>query len=267
MNAFRLADGRTLAWREAGVGRPLVLLHGWAMSSAVFAEAIDALASDCRVLAPDLCGHGGTDPGAGYALADFAADLREWFDASGLEEFNLLGWSLGGEVAIELYPAVRDRLRRLVLVGATPRFVAGPDWPHGLPDIQGRAMARDLRRAYEKTLGDFFALQFEGENLPCDRFRRIAEFAVRLGRLPAPEVALAALETLRGADLRDRLGEVEVPTLVQHGELDRIIPAGAGRFLGERLPQARYVEIPGAGHAPFLSRPEETFALWREFLA
>ncbi|HEY7746509.1 MAG TPA: alpha/beta fold hydrolase, partial [Desulfuromonadales bacterium] len=230
MRKLTLADGRRIAWREAGSGPVVILLHGWSMSSAVFAEAIEEMAADFRLLAPDLRGHGGSDPGTDYGLADFAADLAEWIQLLDLREVALLGWSLGGQVALELVPALRDRLRRLVLIGTTPRFTAAADWSAGLPDLQVRAMARDLRRNYLKSMGDFFALQFAGEDLPRERYRYIVDFAVRGGRLPEPEAALAALETLRMADLRSALTEVDLPVLVQHGELDRITLPGAADY-------------------------------------
>jgi pimeloyl-[acyl-carrier protein] methyl ester esterase len=202
MKKSTLADGRKISWREAGSGPAVVLLHGWSMSSAVFAEVIEELSGDFHLLAPDLRGHGASDTGTGYGLADFAADLAEWIQVLDLREFALVGWSLGGQVALELCPALRERLRRLILVGTTPRFTAAADWTAGLPELQVRAMARDLKRNYLKTMGDFFALQFAGEELPHERYRRIADFAVRDGRLPEPEVALAALETLRLGDQR-----------------------------------------------------------------
>jgi len=267
MNRFTLTDGRQLAWREAGHGPALVLLHGWSMSSAVFAEVMEEMSDGFRVLAPDLRGHGASDPGAGYGLADFAADLAEWIGAIDLRDTALLGWSLGGQVALELFPAVRDRLRRLILVGTTPRFTAGDGWNEGLPGVQVRAMARDLKRSYARTMGDFFALQFAGEDLHRERYRRIVEFAVRKGCLPAPEVALAALETLRLADQREALHAIDCPTLVLHGALDRITLPGAAEFLAERLPVAELELLTGTGHAPFLSRPQEVCQRWREFLA
>ncbi len=266
MKSLTLADGRSLAWREAGSGPPLVLLHGWSMSGAVFGEALRELGRDFRVLAPDLRGHGASDAGDGYALDDFAADLIEWADALALGEVNLLGWSMGGQVAMALSPLLRARLRRLVLVGTTPRFTAGEGWPHGLPEGQVRAMGRDLRRAYLKTMEDFFALQFDGEALERERYREIVRFAVREGRLPEPDVARGALETLRSADQRSDLAAIDVPTLVVHGELDRIVPVGAGRYLARHLPSAVAVFLPETGHAPFLSRPQQVFDRWREFL-
>lgn len=265
--ALRLPDGRRIAWREAGSGTPLVLVHGWSGSSAVFAETIENLSQDYRVLAPDLRGHGNSDGGEGYALGDFAADLRLWMEALDLRDASLLGWSLGGQTVMAAFPSLRPRVRRLLLVGTTPRFTACDGWSHALPEGQVRAMARDLRRNYLKTMGDFFSLQFAGEEIPRDRFRAIVDFAVREGRLPDPEVALAALETLREADQRPELSEIDPPVLVVHGDRDRIVPHGAGSYLAAHLPNANLATVSGAGHAPFLSRPQELFHLCRDFLS
>lgn len=266
MKEFFLVDGRRLSYREAGAGRPLILLHGWAMSSAVFAEALSELGSDFRVLAPDLRGHGESEGGEGYAFADFSADIEEWMTGLDLRDVAAAGWSLGGQVLLELYPRLGSRISRLLLVGTTPRFAAGPNWQAGLPEVQVRAMARDLKRNYAKTMGDFFALQFAGEELSRERYRRIVDFAVRGGRLPDPTVALASLETLRTTDLRERVAVIDCPTLVVHGALDRITLPAAGRWLAEHLPKARLEILPEVGHAPFLSQPAAVFSLWRDFL-
>jgi pimeloyl-[acyl-carrier protein] methyl ester esterase len=265
MTELRLADGRLLAYREAGSGAPLVLVHGWAMSSAVFTEALENLSDRFRVLAPDLRGHGGSQEGPGYGFADFAADLEEWLSALDLRDAVLGGWSLGGQVLLELFPAVRRRVRRLLLVSTTPCFTAKDGWPEGLPSGQVRAMGRDLKHNYERTMGDFFALQFAGEQIGRERYRRIVDFAVRRGSLPEPGVALAALEELRRGDQRERLAGIDCPVLIMHGEIDRITPVGAARYLAENLPLGELALFPGTGHAPFLSRPRETFNLWREF--
>jgi pimeloyl-[acyl-carrier protein] methyl ester esterase len=267
MNRFLLRDGRTLAYREAGCGPPLVLLHGWAMSSAVFAEALEAFAGSFRVLAPDLRGHGDSDPGPGYGFEDLAGDLRELMEALDVRGAAVLGWSMGGQVLLYLYPLLRERIERILLVGTTPRFTAGDGWEAGLPGTQVRAMARNLARRYVKTMGEFFELQFKDEEMDRRRYRRIIDVAVRGGRLPEPEVALAALRTLQGEDQREILSAIDCPALVVHGELDLITPAEAGRYLARRLPRGELALLSGTGHAPFLSRPQESFALWRRFIS
>jgi len=262
-----LSDGRRLQYREQGTGPPLVLIHGWAMSSAVFDEALGAFAETHRVLAPDLRGHGGSEGASGFGLEDLAGDLSEWFAALDLQGACLGGWSLGGQVAMALFPAVRQRVARLMLIDTTLRFVRSGDWPHGLPAGQVRAMARDLRRNYRKAMGEFFAGQFVAGEISPERYRQVLAFAVRAGSLPEPETALAALETLGCADLRPRLSELDCPALVLHGEEDPITFPGAARTLARDLLAGKLVLVPKSGHAPFLSRPGEVFARWREFLS
>jgi pimeloyl-[acyl-carrier protein] methyl ester esterase len=267
MKTWLLADGRRLAYRETGCGRPLVLVHGWAMSSAVFTEALQALAGDFRVLAPDLRGHGDSDPANGCSLEDFAGDLRQWLEGLGISSLDLLGWSLGGQVALRLAPLLGKGLGRLLLVASTPCFTAGEGWPAGLPAVQVKAMSRGLKRRYRETLDDFFARQFQAGEVSSGRLEEIRTFAApgEGSVLPTAETALAALETLQTGDLRGELCEVEAPALVLHGDEDQIIPPDAGQFLAARLPQGRFVGLAGTGHAPFLSRPEQCFNLWREF--
>jgi pimeloyl-[acyl-carrier protein] methyl ester esterase len=267
MKSLSLPDGRRLSWRERGFGRPLILLHGWSMSSAVFTEAMEVLSEDFRVLAPDLRGHGASDTADGYGFADFAADLQLWLKSLEIRHLRLLGWSMGGQVAIELCQTLSGQIDRLILVGSTPRFAAGDGWEHGLPDIQVRTMARNLKRNYLKTMGSFFELMFAGEEVSAERYRQVIDLAIRAGRLPEPEVALAALETLRSVDQRPLLAGIVCPTLVMQGDRDVITLPDAGRFLVAKMSDAQLALFPGLSHAPFLSCPQEVFRQWREFLA
>ncbi len=266
MKTLTLSDGRTMAYREAGQGLPLVLLHGWSLSSAVFDEMKAGLARDFRVLAFDLRGHGCSSPGEGYGLTDFAADVRESLDLLSIPSAALLGWSLGGQVALRLAHEVPSLWTRLVLISTTPRFVSNSDWEGGLPEIQVRGMARKLSRQYPQTLQTFFEEQFVAGELDSGRLEEIAAFALPQGCAPHPEAALEALETLRTEDLRPLIANINLASLVIHGNEDRVTPIAAGRFLAEHLPHGGLWEAESAGHAPFLSRPHAVLAALREFL-
>jgi pimeloyl-[acyl-carrier protein] methyl ester esterase len=236
------------------------------MSSQVFAEVAGQLADQFHILCPDLPGHGESGPATDSSLAGFATDICAWMSELSVAPAPLLGWSLGGQVALQIAAGSSRCVEKLLLVATTPCFCQADDWPHGLPKTQVRALQRNLQRAYEKTLGDFFNLQFVGENLPKDRYRQIIKFAVRKGHLPAVDAALASLRILGEADIRHHLQQIEKPTLVMHGELDRIVPVGAGEYLAAELPDARYQPFAQIGHAPFFSRPKECVDIWREFL-
>ena len=147
----------------------------------------------------------------------------------------------------------------------TPKFTIGDDWTFGLPATQVRAMARNLKRQFEKTLAEFFALTFAGESLPVGRLRAIRNFAVRAGSLPDQDVAFALLNMLAKQDQRDILPDIRIPALVLHGELDRISPVGAGRAMADLLPLGEFESFAGLGHAPVLSKPREIAARLLEF--
>ena len=262
---FQLPDGRILTWYEAGHGRPLLLLHGWAMSAAAFSESAALLADRFRLLIPDLPGHGRSTPAQQNDLAGIAADLMHWLSAVEQAPVGLVGWSLGGMLALEIARQQTLPVAGLVLIGTTPRFTASDDWAYGLPSTQVRALARNLARSFETTLAEFFALSFAGEDISPERLREIRNFAVKRGPLPDRAAALALLNTLSVQDQRAMLGAIPQPALVLHGELDRITPVAAGRQLAALLPQGRFVEFAGVGHGLFLSQPQAAVAMIREF--
>lgn len=266
VHSIALPTGRLLSWREWGSGKPLIMLHGWSMSSAVFSEVAIPLAEQYRVLCPDLPGHGESEPAPSCSLGGFAEGIASWGRQLALGRAALLGWSLGGQVAQQLAITQQLELSRLLLVAATPRFCQTAGWPHGLPGTQLHALERNLGRAYEKTLGDFFRLQFSADEISKQRFREILQFAVRSSCLPVAAEAQKSLRILGQEDLRDRLDAIDLPTLVMHGQRDRIIPVAAGEYLAERIPGVQLELLSDVGHAPFFSRPKECVARWREFL-
>jgi pimeloyl-[acyl-carrier protein] methyl ester esterase len=255
MKHLLLADGRNFAWRASGSGAPLIFIHGWGNSAAIFSE-LAAQLPGCHCLAPDLPGYGASTAAAKVDLSALADDFISWFDALGLETVTLLGWSLGGMLAQELAARYPQRIERLILVATTPRFVSTLDWQHGLADSAVRALARDFKRAPARTIESFWRLQFSGEgSLPAPLLPEVE-----------PATALGGLELLRQVDLRQQLSKITMPTLVLHGSSDVIIPIGAGRFLAATLPHALLHEVRGCGHAPFLSAPVPVSAAIRQFL-
>lgn len=267
LQSVPLTTGQLMSWREWGTGTPLIMLHGWSMSSVVFGEVAPKLAEHFRVLCPDLPGHGGSTLGVEEDLSALAAAVCEWAELLSLPEASLLGWSLGGQVALQLASEKSFNINKLLLVATTPRFCQSEDWSAGLPATQVRALERNLRRAYEKTLGDFFNLQFAGEQMSKERYRQILAFAVRTGRLPEQDAAGRMLALLSDADLRENIATIKVPVHLLHGELDKIIPLAAGQYLAQHLADVTFDSLPEIGHAPFFSSPEKSLECWLDFLS
>ncbi len=238
---------------SAGMGAPLVLLHGWAMHSGIWGPLLPALATRFRVHAPDLPGHGRSEAISRFDLESLAVAMASRFDGE-REPLTVLGWSLGASVALRWAGMRPERVKRLVLVAATPRFVASADWPYAMA---GETLARfgdELRISYRLTLQRFLSLQLAGsdEGRAVGASLRRALFA--RGE-PAPAVLSAALALLAREDLRPEIPAIRQPALVIAGERDMLTPPAAGAWLAAALPHARFVLIPGAAHVPFLSHP------------
>ena len=258
--------GVSLHYEEKGSGRPVVFLHGWAMSARVW-RFQQRLSDDCRLIFLDQRGHGGSSTAAGYTVQDFAGDLTAFFEQMSLDGAVLIGWSMGVQVALQAFSSLRSRVAGLVLVGGTPRFTSAKDYPHGQPPAEVKALALRLRRDYQKTMGEFFRRMFAKGEMDQLQYQRIVHEIVMGGRSPDPDAARESLQILSLVDLRDKLALVDRPVLLVHGELDAICPAGASAYMADRLPKASLDIMQGCGHAPFMTRPEQFNEIVGSFLA
>jgi pimeloyl-[acyl-carrier protein] methyl ester esterase len=247
--------GAKLYYSDQGAGRPVVFLHGWAMSGRVW-RFQEELSDRFRIILPDQRGHGQSDPADSYAVEAFASDLASLFRNLELRDAVLVGWSMGAQVALQAYPEIRSALAGLVLVGGTPRFTTDQDYPHGKPPLEVKGMGVRLRRDYQKTMGEFFRGMFVEGEMESEQYQRIVHEIVMGGRSPAAEAAAKSLLILSSADLRGRLSSVDRPTLLIHGDGDAICPASASEYMSKRLPRATLKIMKGCGHAPFMTRPE-----------
>jgi pimeloyl-[acyl-carrier protein] methyl ester esterase len=239
---------------SAGRGPPLVLLHGWAMHAGVWGALPAHLATRRRVHAVDLPGHGHSVALGPFTLDAVTAALDATFEAE-RQPLDVLGWSLGGMIALRWARARRARIARLVLVCATPRFVAAADWPQGIPEETLVRFADELRVAWRETVQRFLALQVKGGEHGRAVLAALRHHVFARGA-PSPDVLAEGLALLRTADLRAEVPAVAQPALVIAGTHDALTPLDAGRWLAATLPHARFLPIAGAAHAPFLSHPD-----------
>ena len=219
--------------------RELVLIAGWGMRASVW----EALARECaqsfRVRCVDALANGGAQ-----ALVDnYAANA----DA----RVTVCGWSLGAQLALRWALAYPQQVEHLVLIAATPCFVARPDWAHGMARATFDAFAANFARDADGTLERFAALQAHGD----DAARAVAR-TLRPGIALGGDVCAlgAGLELLAVTDMRSELAAAHQRTLVVHGERDAVVPLAAGEYLARSLPQATFEAVAGAGHAPFVTR-------------
>jgi pimeloyl-[acyl-carrier protein] methyl ester esterase len=254
---------------SAGAGPELVMLHGWGMNLRVFDGLAAQLQSDYRVIRVDLPGHGRSAWHEGMDRAAFLGAVREIVPAGAL----LCGWSLGGQLALELAADAALGIRALALLHTTPRFQWAPDWPWGMKPEVIAAFAQHLELNYERTVADFLSLQVRG-SADAEAVLKTLKRALLEHGAADPRALRFGLQWLADEDLRALCPLLAMPALVVAGQYDRVTPPGAQHALAAALGTSvalahrhvRLLEIRRAGHASFLSHPAELLAALREFL-
>jgi pimeloyl-ACP methyl ester carboxylesterase len=266
-------DGRWVNVVDIGSGPVLVFLHGLAGCWQNWLETIPEFARDHRVIALDLPGFGASPmPAQTISMPGYARLLDELFVTLGVDSATLVGSSMGGFVACEFAIRYAAQVERLCL--ASP---AGLSMEH-----MRNERNQGLRARLENVLffGTGWLASKSDRVVRSERLRRallmlVAAYPERLSpQLVIEQVRGAgkpgfndALDAMTGYPLRDRLGEIGVPTLVVWGELDRLVPvADAGEFEW-LIPNARKVVYEDTGHLVMLERPDRFNADLRTFLA
>lgn len=228
----------------------MVLLHGWAFHGGVWAGLREHLSRGFRVHVVDLPGHG-------RSTAEDGGTFDAWVSAVAgrlPERAVLCGWSLGGQIALELAIREPSKIERVVLTSTTPCFINHGDWAFGIESAALTRFARDLQADYASTLQRFLALQVRGTARGTQTLRSLRRTLFSRG-MPAAHALETGLSILLNNDLRPRVGAVSQPALVIHGGRDALCPREAGEWLAQHLPNARLALMPDCGHAPFLSCP------------
>ena len=252
----------TLYYNQQGQGPDIILVHGWGMHGGIWGDLPAYLATRYRVTTLDLPGHGRSRalPGP-YDLATLADVVASQVTAPA----TWIGWSLGGMVALSVAARHEAHVHKLVLVGATPRFVQESGWPHAMqPEVLAQ-FALELGADFRVTLQRFLSLQVGVDATGRALLRTLRSEMFRHGE-PAASALAAGLAILRDADLRPVLARITCPVQIIQGARDRLTPLAAAEYLAAHLPHARLARVEHAGHAPFLSHPETFRKLLLDFL-
>lgn len=237
-------SGIEIAYRRAGSGEPLLLLHGgFGFDSRSWAGQVEGLADGFDVIAWDAPGCGGSgDPPESFSMADYADTLAGFVDALGVSRPHVLGLSFGAALALSLYGRHPTLPASLILCGA----YAG--WKGSLPadEVQRRLqrISEEAERPPDKWLPAYLPGMLSASAPPAmvEQLR-----ALTAGIRPRPNLTM--LRAMATADLRDILPDIDVPTLVLHGERDERSPLAIGIDLHGRISGSTLVVLSGIGHA------------------
>lgn len=241
--------GSSLFYREEGSGPLAVFVHGFPLDHTMWLDQMSGLAHLRRCVALDLRGYGRSGPIVGPALSmeSFADDVNRVVEGLGEDQADVVALSMGGYVGLAMWQATPSAVRSLTLIDTR----ATADTPEGRANRE--AMIERLLADGRAALAEEMADALLGESASQQAQARVRSMAERTPY----ETLVASIRGMRDrADRTGLLGTISVPTLVIGGAEDRLIPEADTRALGESIPGARTVIVPGAGHLPPIEQPE-----------
>jgi 3-oxoadipate enol-lactonase len=254
--------GFSLFYEDAGAGTPLLLIHGFPLSAAIWREQTAGLAGKLRVIAPDLRGFGNSElPPGGCTMDLYADDLIALLDHLGLERAAVCGMSMGGYVLLNLlerYPARVSGACFMVTKAAAD-------------DDEGRArrllLADEVLKSGAAVAATAFSKVLFAPETAANRPELVAE-VLQVMMAAEPDGLAAGLLAMRERrDYSDRMAICTVPALIIGGEEDLAIPPAESLKLAGALPGSRLCMIPGAGHMVMMEQPAGVNRALEEFLS
>jgi pimeloyl-ACP methyl ester carboxylesterase len=242
-----------LYYEDHGAGKPVVLIHGWPLSGRSWEKQVSALLSaGYRVINYDRRGFGdSSQPASGYDYDTLAEDLNKLLTTLDLRDAALVGFSMGGgEVARYLGTHGSARVSQAVFMAAVPPFLLkAPDNPEGVDSsvFEGikKAIEADRPAFLARFLSDFYNADALGGGRISEQAVQ-ASWGIAVGA--SPKGTLDCVSAW-GTDFRKDLARIDVPTLVIHGDADRIVPIGAsGIRTHQAVKGARLVVVENGPH-------------------
>ncbi len=264
METFVADDGERLHLRISGSGSPLILLHGWTASHAIWNPLPETLQQHHLVICPDARGHGSHPLTIMQPpdIARLARDVLNLLDHYGLEQAAIAGHSMG---ALTLWQFIRDygceRLSHLCIVDQSPKLMTDASWPNGIyGDFDGarsQQLIDDLKTDFAEAVTRLIAIGLNAKARETyERDSRGWQQTRQNLRKLDPDPLIAIWKSLVAADYRDVLSRIDIPTLLVWGTESNFYTPATAQFLLNHIPAATLESYDGADHCPQLQQPE-----------
>jgi len=254
-------QGAKIYWDEKGQGEPSLLIMGLGYPSDAWYRTRPVLAQHYRTIAFDNRGVGRSEmPPGPYPIPVMASDAAAVLEAAACDSAHIFGISMGGMIAQEFALQYPQRVRSLILGCTAP---GGPRAFRSDPEATAMLMSRGKMTREEAAEAAVPFIYDRG----TPRIRIDEDIAIRRPWFPAAEAYNAQLEGILAWQCYDRLPQIDAPTLVIHGESDRLVPAGNGKLIAENIRGAKLVMLPNASHIFTTDQGELAHQAILEFLS
>jgi non-heme chloroperoxidase len=252
MSTLVTRDGAAIYYKDWGEGRPVLFSHGWPLDADMWDAQMEHLASrGYRAIAFDRRGFGrSSQPWTGYDYDTFAEDIAQLIDHLDLQDITLVGFSMGGgDVTRYLARHGSERVSGLVLLGSvTPYLLKTDDNPEGIEVSVFDGMREGLRQDRAQFMSDF-GPTFYGLDKGQQVSQGVLTQTLNMALLASLRGTLACVDAFSETDFRPDLAQIDVPTLVIHGDADQVVPfEHSGQRAVQMIPGAQLKVYPGAPH-------------------
>lgn len=245
-----------------GSGPHLTLLHGWGFGCGVWRSTLDALAGQFTVSLVELPGYPRNRSAQRHDTEGLLGELLEQIP----EGSHLLGWSLGGMLALALAGRSPRKFGKRILVATNLRFVSSEDWAHAMQPATFDRFHDSVLADVQAALFRFGALSAQGSVCSKDQLRYFRQ-QLRESGAPEKDALERGLAMLNRFDLRASSGSSGSGALFLYGDNDALVPVGTAAEVQKRMPGARVEVFESSGHAPFLAHRQKFLSTVTEFLA
>jgi pimeloyl-[acyl-carrier protein] methyl ester esterase len=239
-----------------GFGKNVVLLHGWGMHGGVWGNFNTLLSAHCQTHALDLPGFGFSNEARSDFTLNAHADVVEEYIRDLSQPVILIGWSLGGLIALNILKRQKITLEKVVFIAATPCFTKKEGWDNAIEQSVFDDFSHDLKIDYKKSLKRFLSLQTRGSELTRENLRELNQLFNTRGE-PNIKALEAGLKILSEADFRhNQQQQYETPAMLVMGEKDTLVPLAVKDEFEKIFGKLETLTLAKTGHAPFINNPD-----------
>jgi len=270
LKTIQCSPGISLAYRDEGLGTPILLVHGWGVSGALFRAQFAGLTNRYRLIAPDLPGHGasGAFPADG-SFALLADNICALVTELNLKQVVLVGWSMGAMICWDLMSRHPELdIQGLVTIDMVPRLLSEPDWQHGLRSGSGIHVFDPHVEAMNRNWPEFAAhfVQSMFSSIPGVYMQELIDSSCEVASTNDPGSLAQIWMRMAEQDFRADLPGITIPTLVIAGLHSQLYRVTAIEWVATQVPQARLLKFSRSGHAPHMEEPERFNRMLSEFV-
>lgn len=250
-------DGTSIHVKDAGTGRPVVLIHGWPLTGDMFEyQSLALLEAGYRVITYDRRGFGHSEHTmGGYDYDHFADDLAAVLDDRDVRDAALVGFSMGGgEIARYLSRHGSERIAKTVLLGAVvPYLLKDGSNPGGVDAGVLQDMKDNIRADRFAFLGELGKQLYGVGLISSPVSKELMDWTFILAIMASPKATLDCIDAFGKTDFRVDMAAFTMPTLIVHGTADKIVPIEIGRAAAALVPHATFLEYDGEPHGLFVT--------------